>query len=283
MSIKKYLSKTLSPEKNLQLTNMMSSVDKMSADYRNATSFSSECELENKVLIGTHHKTGTVWLASIFKIISQFYSLKYNHSKRGTSPEDFEIFMHDHRKLDLDQYKFEYRGMHIIRDPRDVIISGTFYHQKSDEHWLHEKQEQFDGMSYQEKINSIEGLDEKILFEMDNASNVTINEMINWNYSNPDFIEIKYEDLIEDSDLKLFHEIFTFLGFPGKAIPGLLNIAFNKSLFSGQVSRKGHIRSGKSRQWEKHFKPVHLEKFRDNFGDVLIKLGYEEDDEWMNL
>jgi len=283
MSLKKYLSKNLTPEKNLQLTNVLSSMDKLSADFKNAVTLTPGCELNNKILIGTHHKTGTVWLASVFKVISQFHSLNYNFAKRGTNPADFDIYMHDHSKFDFDAIDFEYRGMHIIRDPRDVIISGTFYHQKSQEVWLHEKQDRFNGMSYLEKINSIKDMDDKILFEMDHASNVTINEMIGWNYSNPNFIEVRYEDLIQDYDLELFHKIFKHLGFPGGSIPGLLNIAYKKSIFSGEVEKKGHIRSGKSRQWEKHFKPVHLEKFRENFGDVLIDLGYEEDDTWMDF
>ena len=32
--------------------------------------------LDNRVLIGTHHKTGTVWMSSVFNSIASYYDLK---------------------------------------------------------------------------------------------------------------------------------------------------------------------------------------------------------------
>jgi len=82
-----------------------------------------------------------------------------------------------------------------------------------------------------------------------------------------------------DVDLLLFHRIFTFLGIPGEVIPRALQTAYDNSLFSGKVFSQ-HIRSGKNQQWRDYFKPIHQERFHDLFGDALIKLGYEEDDNW---
>ncbi|NES68489.1 MAG: sulfotransferase domain-containing protein [Okeania sp. SIO2D1] len=110
---------------------------------------------------------------------------------------------------------------------------------------------------------------------MENAARNIIEDIKSWNYDNPDFIEIKYEDLIQDTNLILFREIFQFLGFKERVIPSLLKIAYRKSLFSGQVSNNQHIRSGKKQQWQEYFKPIHEAKFVNLFDDVLSKLNYQ--------
>ena len=85
---------------------------------------------------------------------------------------------------------------------------------------------------------------------MENSSRKTIQDIKNWNYNNLRFIEIKYEDLIQDIDLNLFRNIFQFLGFNEKIMASILKIAYNNSLFSGFISNIKHIRSGKKSSGE---------------------------------
>ncbi|MGB3295835.1 MAG: sulfotransferase domain-containing protein [Phormidesmis sp.] len=241
--------------------------------------------LNNKVLIGTHHKTGTVWMLNVFREIAGRYALKFispsASSEKIMLEEDFDIFLQDHSLFDLENVD-GYRGFHIIRDPRDVIVSGCFYHLKSSEPWLHQKKDSFGGLTYQEKISSFPNLDDQILFEMENAAYRGIKDIASWNYQNPNFIEIKYEDLIQDTDLKLFKGIFDFLGFRNAEMKSLLEIAYDNSLFSNRLEKTKHIRSGKTQQWKTIFTEQHRARFVELFGDVLVQLGYEEDNEqWL--
>ena len=235
--------------------------------------------LNNRVLIGTHHKTGTVWMSSIFNSIASYYDLKLYANRDNKSficpSGNFDIFLQNKSYFDFKKLS-NYKGLHIIRDPRDIVVSGCFYHTKSSEKWLHIKREKFGGLTYQEKLNSYSSFDDKLIFEMENSSRNTIQDIISWNYDNPHFIEIKYEDLIQDIDLNLFRKIFQFLDFNEKIIPRLLKIAHKNSLFSGQVSNRKHIRSGKKQQWKEYFKPIHAARFVALFDDVLIKLNYEQ-------
>lgn len=244
---------------------------------------SKEVFLPFQILIGTHHKTGTVWIFSIFQEIANLYKLKIHHYLDTRDPTLFDILLNDQSKFNLKLLKKTYKGIHIIRDPRDIIISGTFYHQKSKESWLHIPSVKFGGMTYQEKINSLSSLDEQILFEMEHSSKKTISSILKWNYNNENFFELKYEHLIEDKSMNLFKEIFCFLGFPQATIPIITDIAYNGSLFSGQVSKTDHIRSGKINQYKKYFKNIHAEKFQNLFGDALIMLGYEKNSNWINI
>lgn len=235
--------------------------------------------LRHKILVGTHHKTGTVWMGQIFRKICWEFGLEYFSGRQEDLPPGFDVFFQDHSGFDLTRIQGEYRGLHVIRDPRDVIVSGCFYHQRAAEKWLHVRREEFGGFSYQERLNSFPSLDEQLIFEMQHSR--TIRDMLAWSYSNPNIFEARYEDLILDRNLMQFHRIFDFLGFPGEMIPQALKIAYESSLFSGKVRTSSHVRSGDGGQWRKYFKPEHKAKFCELFGDALTRLGYEADDAWV--
>lgn len=243
---------------------------------------SSPAQLAHVVLVGTHHKTGTVWIHGIFRRLAllvgyPFHAIAFNAS----IPEIGSIVADTHSRFDKAMWhNTPYRGLHLIRDPRDIIVSGCFYHQKSSEAWLHVKRPEFGGLTYQEKINSIPALRDKLLFEMENSALRTITDIAQWDYQNSAFFEAKYEDLILDYDLLLFHQLFTFLGFAGETIPKALEVAWKYSLFSNRVPTSVHVRSGKPSQWKRHFEPVHQQRFLELYDDVLIRLGYEADNAW---
>jgi hypothetical protein len=127
----------------------------------------------------------------------------------------------------------------------------------------------------------LNSLDDKLLLEMEIIAPTAIGDMVSWNYQNPSFFELKYEQLIKDTNLELFRELFTFLGFKNNLIPELLKIAYNHSIFSPHFSNTSHIRSGAAQQWKQCFKPIHKQRFIELFGDALIVLGYEPDDRWV--
>ena len=41
----------------------------------------------------------------------------------------------------------------MIRDPRDCVVSGYFYHLWTNEAWAHQPQDLFNGLSYQQHLN----------------------------------------------------------------------------------------------------------------------------------
>lgn len=240
----------------------------------------------SKILVATHHKTGTAWIGGIFQKIAKELALVFIKEKPANGDEKWDILHNNHSRFNFEYFKkLDYRGFHIIRDPRDIAISGAFYHCKSSEEWLHVKKPAFGGLTYQEKINSYDDFSDKLLFEMEHTALNTIAEIKAWDYTNPNFINVKYEDLIVDNQLFLFHKIYDFLQFSGHNIPKCLQISYDNSLFSGNLKKDTHRRSGKSQQWKKYFKTVHHQKFLELYGNVLVELDYESKNssEWSTL
>jgi hypothetical protein len=174
-----------------------------------------------------------------------------------------------------------FRGLHLIRDPRDVILSGVSYHAHSDESWLHQPQPQFGGRSYQQQLNSLDEIG-RFRMELERSAATSIDEMRTWNYQDDRFFELKYEGLFEDEDDKLARAALTFLSFDERDMVSALG-AFHDHSLRGKLipADHRHIRSGRPRQWRDQYRRIHGEMFLDQLGDCLLELGYERDHSWV--
>ena len=179
-----------------------------------------------------------------------------------------------HSKFPIDEsHSNIFRGLHIIRDPRDLIISSAKYHTWSDEEWLHIPQEKFSGQTYSEKINSLTEGKERLIFEMDNSAGGQI--IIMDSFKERDiFKTIHYEDLMDDKDMYLWHKLSIYLGLEGKEIIRSIEAFWNNSLFGGKQKSK-HIQDGSNRQYELIFDDELMGQFNSRFKGVLNRLGYD--------
>ncbi|MEK6251857.1 MAG: hypothetical protein AABM43_07920 [Actinomycetota bacterium] len=173
------------------------------------------------------------------------------------------------------------RGVHIIRDPRDVLISSTFYHLRASEPWLHRPLPQYDGKTYQEKLRSLGTIREAILLELGSLpTRVTLNEMRGF----PKLATvptINYESLMIGDVLAEFEAMFSSLGFSGEARRVALECARRESIVLNPARRRSpHVRSGEPQQWRQLFDRVLGDQFVAVAGDDLVALGYEPDDSW---
>ena len=118
----------------------------------------------HRILVGTHHKSGSVWMMNIFKAICAEYSLIYCSGEQKELPSQFDVFFQDHSEFELNRLGSPCRGVHLIRDPRDIIISGAFFHQHSTETWLHVPLPYLNGQTYQQALNRCETLKDERWF-----------------------------------------------------------------------------------------------------------------------
>ncbi|MGZ4189262.1 MAG: sulfotransferase domain-containing protein [Actinomycetota bacterium] len=144
--------------------------------------------------------------------------------------------------------------------------------------------EDLNGMTYKEHLNSLPEA-EGLLVEIERTCNDVVTNMRGWDFDRPDFLELGYEDLIEDED-GCFQRVFAHYGLSEAAIASSLQIARRHSFATkagraiGDVAGGSHLRSGKAGQWRSEFGPEHVALMKGLGNDVLIRLGYESDDDW---
>ncbi|CAD0183325.1 hypothetical protein RUESEDTHA_00189 [Ruegeria sp. THAF57] len=183
------------------------------------------------------------------------------------------------------------RFFHVIRDPRDVLISGHRYHLKpkhSHESWLHRPDPGLGGLSYHQKLASQPDLISQMVFEMDGKHASTVRDMLAWPYGHEQVVDLRYEDLIEDRDCERFRGALVHMSVDGFDADGLVKSYWANSLFGGISDRsdrtgrvKSHISSGATQQWRSKLSREVAEVYVQKFGDALIELGYATDRKWV--
>jgi len=246
--------------------------------------------MKYNVVVATHHKTGTVWMDGVFKAIAADVGARYVDFKAryGQLHEALETpFILFNSDANFRQHadiltRDDVRVLHVIRDPRDVIISAMHYHRKSSESWLHEPVPGYDNITYQRRLKELPTKFRQYLYEMDHSSSGTVREMVKWKYGRPNCFEARYEELRQDEQLSHWTRIATFLGFDETELASCTRRFWENSLFGG-LSRLGnkHVRSGDVAQWKHEFTLKLAQEFLARFPFALQSLGYEPDHKWV--
>jgi hypothetical protein len=207
------------------------------------------------------------------------------------------------------------RAFHVIRDPRDLIVSGYFSHRVSHE---------TDGLprlqAHREALLAVP-LNEGLLLEME-FSKVSLLQMGDWDYADPAVLELKMEDLTDrpyEGFIQIFHHLDLLtesdpvraihqarvwtrrvmnrlshrrhFGGLARSIPAtgeLVLAAVYAERFEAQTGGRqrgvedvaSHYRKGVAGDWRNYFTPQHVDAFQAHYGDLLVRLGYEETENW---
>lgn len=235
------------------------------------------------LLIGTYHKTGTVWMQRVFQSFCDRRGIAFTGTDLGEEPLDpvSGVYLDDHSEFPESLLSAPHIGFRIIRDPRDVVISGAHYHMRSSEDWLHKARNDEKAHTYQQAINAQETQEEKFLFEMHNAAHHTCTQMVRDVDLLKDFKTVRYETWMTDPNMANFVFLLRELEFDPYEIEAAKRAFFQYSLFGKGGGIDGHARSGKVEQWRTVFTRQLGEAFLELNGDALIKLGYEENHDWV--
>jgi hypothetical protein len=233
--------------------------------------------MNNKILIGTHHKTGTVLMLTIFTRLSEKIGLKfYNCSREKVDGSDWDILYDSHSHFPGFVPHEAVKGVHVIRDPRMVVVSSALYHMKSSEKWLHVPRKAFSGRTYQQQILSLPSNRDRFIFEMTHTAGTVIKGMEAWTTKGWSWsLDVKLEELMVDIGMDHYFRIFRHLGFDGESLIHALRIAFDASVFGGRKSGSGHIRSARPEHWSEYYDDELSAIFVEKFGNVAERLGYQ--------
>jgi len=200
---------------------------------------------------------------------------------------DTDIWLQHHSHVDFDKLDRPVIGTHMIRNPCAIIVSAYEYHKTTIEGWANRKIKILNGVTYKSILNSLD-LENGVIFEMKNdfyveSSKNTIMDIYNWDYKRPNFLELKFEDLMTDYNGTLAN-MFKHYGFSKDMIETSLTIA-----------KKFNLRNKKEEdlQNNKHVtnKNIDLDKWKDYFRnqniikrfwkiypeDIFEKIGYVTD------
>ena len=237
-----------------------------------------------------HHKCGTTWIQHIIDHLCELTQLKvvHHYDDRGfngdivarRSEQQFDFWCYSNADVTFVR-GVPLRGFHVVRDPRDVIVSGYFSHLGShpdrDWPWLQRHR------PFLRSLSKHDGL----MVEME-FSALFMSHMLTWDYSNPNILELRFEDVISNN-IPCFTRIFSFLGlFSQKITMPQIIAAMAKYSFAnlsngrtrGQEDSSSHYRKGQPGDWRNHFDSSHVDYFKKLYNPLLLKLGYEADEDW---
>ena len=211
------------------------------------------------------------------------------HWKLGSAPEQSIVRCHLMHCDEIKQVlkEFDLKVIFIYRDLRDVAVSHARWVAKEPRNFLYQ---------YYSRLNDF---DQQLMYSI---KGITIGTPFGSNISQPnigqDFaryqkwlndpiaLAVNFENLIgkrgggcEETRLKTIRRIINYLGVDLSW--NQLETTFSSEIMNPQEShtfRKGA--KGKIGGWKMVFKPEHKTAFKQVAGDLLIKLGYEQNLDW---
>ncbi len=165
----------------------------------------------------------------------------------------------------------------ILRDPRDVVVSHVHYVTEMAPNHIHHHYYHDELSNFDERLRtSILGLpNSPIPFPNVRAR---FEPYLGW-LDHPEVLVLRYEDLIamQDESVARVFDHAVQRGFPPQV---KREIAVKRLSANIDPQRSPTFRSGKIGGWKSRFNPEHKQLFKEVSGDLLLRLGYEQDHGW---
>jgi len=164
----------------------------------------------------------------------------------------------------------------IYRDPRDMLVSQVFFATNMhEEHGMHEFYKSLPDFGERLKV-AITGIDR------DGLKMVSVKQryegVFEW-LEQSGVMCIRFEDLVDNRDATL-NLMLDELEKTGYKIPIPREKVLEILIEAIQPKKSHTFRAGKTGGWREYFTDEHKALFKDVAGDLLVRLKYEEDNDW---
>ena len=164
----------------------------------------------------------------------------------------------------------------IYRDPRDMLVSQVFF--ATDMHEEHGMHDYYTSLpDFGARLNvAITGIDK------DDLRMVSVKQRYEGVFAwleQKNTMCIRFENLINNRDATLL-AMLDEVESTGYKIPTPREKALAVLVDAIQPRKSHTFRSGKTGGWRQHFTDDHKKLFKDVAGDLLVRLGYEKDNDW---
>jgi hypothetical protein len=259
----------------------------------------------SQIFIFCYHKTGTKLFAKIARKLAAAFGVTYQTMVGMVSNIDrrADIVLFAHSLLDLDLGDYDYRGIHVVRDPRDIWVSGYLYHCRTDEAWCvntdfdlsppivwprvprsqqHKpekwKREYLAGLGNRSYQQNLQSLDRRsgMRFELERYTSWTLEAMADWVRHPEHIMELQLESCVADFDGTMT-AILSHWGFSGDYLRQALAIAATEDvgrMDDRTVAGMPHVYSRQLSKWATMIDPNDLEQFELRHGALIEHLGY---------
>ena len=239
-----------------------------------------------------YHKCLTMYVRNVFDRLCQprFYfraSFRHFYHRLDTFYAEcgnYDISSISGHCLDLDRFN-DVRVSRFVRDPRDLLVSGYFYHKRGAEGWSRipdptdTKWRQVRGavpsnlprgrslMQFLEDAPLEDGLFAELEFRRHHFQS-----MREWPDDDPRVLLFRYEDIV-GNEVESFDRLFRHYQLPLLARRrGLRYVERYRA--ERRAPTNAHIRNANAGQWREHFTPALERRFLEQYGDLVDRLGY---------
>ena len=251
-----------------------------------------------------YHKALTQFFKQIFTLLTEQLGWYYRHHNSNLQAFYTDVLERDEKRLvgvdhwliDFDRLP-NFLGSHVIRDPRDLLISGYRYHLWCNEKWacrpmdarLHKRLEleslglnkNAQSKSYQQLLNSV---DEHtgLMIEL-NWRRPHFQQMAEWNYQDPRILELRYEEVFGNESGEVMKLLLHYGLLEHEALPIAKfadQISFLQLSKKKQTGENEHASVGRIDRWKSELPSQLRQEFKNRHGELLVQLGYESNQNW---
>jgi len=164
----------------------------------------------------------------------------------------------------------------IYRDPRDLLVSQVYFATDTQAgHGMHAYYKSLPDFGERLKV-AITGIDRDGLYMV--SVKQRYESVFQW-LETPGVLCLRFEDLIDRRDATL-NAMLDEMEKTGYRIPTLREQALAVLGQAIQPGKSHTFRTGQSGGWHEHFTGEHKKLFKDVAGELLVRLGYEKNNDW---
>jgi hypothetical protein len=264
-----------------------------------------------QILIFSYHKTGTTLIAHVMEKVAARLGLsiatKYGMAWSLDITSDIILLPHSLLGFALNR---PFRSIRLVRDPRDIWVSGYLYHKRCTEGWCintdfdltppilyprvdfsfqHRPErwkrrylQRLNGKSYQRNLlekDQSSGLE----FELQGYTGSTLEAMQTWRSQSVSNMDVRLEELQRDYDTGMW-AIFRHLGLSDDECSLAVEIARSEDIMrmdDATLAKMPHVFSRTCSKWREYLSPDQVRQFERQYGDLIACLGYTLSDQVM--